>query len=135
MITKTKLLNALFAGMLVDVAFSADKSSQVYTYKTFYNDLKKGDEVFVKSSAGYIRSVFVVDVRPGSEIDIDSNIEYQWVLGKVAFPEYDQVMAEEAKLKERIDNIRRDKLRENLLSELGLSLGDLPLLMGTKGGE
>lgn len=63
-------------------------SDRGYTYKTML-DLVEGDKVLVDTASG-MQIVTVREVLDISDVDLEANYEYKWVVQKVDFTEFEQ---------------------------------------------
>ena len=114
--------------------------SKTYTFKTV-EDLIAGDLVLVPSGAdNTIKVVEVVSVDPSVVLDVDSDIEYKWVIGKVDLTNYNHITQVEVGLVQKLTEAKNkavvNQARQALLSEYGMNDADvLQLTQGVKVDE
>ena len=136
------------------VGINFDNSSQVYHYKITKDMVKSvrlGSTVLVpasnaKKTAAYgsvdtmiqmsqemearvpIKAVIVVEINDEPQIDLESEIQYKWVVGVVDFTSYHENTAKDQAIRETANKSRatnaRAQLRQTLMTpELQLLLG------------
>tara|TARA_R110000824_G_C15233132_1_gene679117 strand:- start:32492 stop:33103 length:612 start_codon:yes stop_codon:yes gene_type:complete len=107
---------------IVNIVFAPYTSTKSYSYKTLMTDLEVGDKVAVWVKNQELKIVEVVSIMDPLEVDLDPNIRYAWVVQKIDTAHFDECLAMENKLMEklRIATVRkrRAELREDVMNNL-----------------
>ena len=115
---------------MVEVAFidketgKPDASQRSYTYKCNIPDIKQNDTVVVETYAGFSVAC-VIDVD--TEIDMDSNHSFRWVVQKLDMGDHHRRTLREAKLIVEVNKLRANNMRDQLIANLGV--GDRQTLL------
>lgn len=92
-----------------------------YYYKTLL-DIEEGDFVAVTTPGNKHQVVQVEEVLDYTEADIDEKITYKWVVQKIDFTAYEQVVEMEANLSKQLKTAERRRrlteMKEDALSFL-----------------
>ena len=108
-------------------------NNPIVTYKTLDPDLAKGDYVIVPTSTRHgmtVCKVTEIDVR----VDFNSPVEYKWIIGKVDKKAYDDILAQEGIVLDRVAQAEENRIRKELAESMGLdqvTLTDLDIVKGT----
>lgn len=95
---------------------------QLYTYKVPKHwGIKEGDLLVVptRGTVGF-GNVVRVDLEP--EIDVDADFTYQWAVQRVDFEMHNELVANEKKFADTLQEVERVKQRESLLESFRSSL-------------
>lgn len=103
-----------------------------YTYKTNL-DLEP-DDIVVVPARGYFKTAQVIEVHEEPQIDLDSDIDYKWVVQKVDVKGWQELNAKEDALAKKIVNFEHKQRRTALLASLGISSENSELLSLTQMG-
>lgn len=113
----------------VDVRFAS--SEKQYTYKTT-EDFEVGDYAVANTPNG-VKTVRITAVHKVPQIDINSNYEYQWLVCKVDFQKYDELIEKESLFSEQLLELEHrsicDKAKLMLSEELGLDSKEMNKLV------
>lgn len=91
-------------------------TGSLYTYKAPLG-LIEGDQVVVEMPGGHMRVLDVVKVDETPQIDVDSDIDYKWVVQKVDKTQYNELLAKEEEAKQLIIQQEMAKKRKELVEE------------------
>ena len=120
-------LSVIFAE---DAKFS--DSHKKYTYKVtrkLAEQLTANDKVLVATSNNTISKVaVVVEVHDSAEIDVDSGLEYAWVVDKIDMTGFEEALAEEEMLAEALRKERRNIVAKQAIAQLGFENVDIKRL-------
>lgn len=127
----TSMKSANIASLMLEglktVSVRVSGISNAYTYKTL-DDYEEGDMVVVKMSSS-LKVGQVKEVHKVPRIDVDSNINYDWIFSKVDSDGYEAMVEKEEVFAETLLELQQKSVRENatrLVSEkLGISEHDL----------
>lgn len=107
---------------IVNIVFAPYTSTKSYSYKTLMTDLEVGDKVAVWVKNQELKIVEVVSIMDPLEVDLDPNIRYAWVVQKIDTTHFDECLAMENKLMEKLRvatvRKRRAELREDVMNNL-----------------
>lgn len=106
----------------VGVKFTARECT--YTYKTRLA-LAAGDEVVVETPSNGLQVVTITRVDEEPDFDVNSVIDYKWIVCKVDRTEYDAALARDAELHKEIAKVQRRNHREAAKNALAQSLPGL----------
>lgn len=124
---KTENIASMMIENLKTIAVKFPATERYYTYKTI-DDFEIGDFVIVKTQ-NKLQVVEVVEVHKVPQIDVDSNIKYQWIVQKVDTTSYDEMTLREDKFAEHLLEIQQKAIRANasrmLAEKLGVEESDL----------
>lgn len=93
-----------------------------YTYKVPKHWGIRPDDVMVVPARGNIALATVVSVDEFPVIDVDADFTYQWAVGRVDFEHYNELVENERKFGETIQEVERVKQRESLVNSFRDSL-------------
>lgn len=99
-------------------------------FKTLDPSIKVGDKVVVPTTTRHgmtVCKVEDVDFR----VNFDSTTDYKWVIGKVDVPAYEDIIAQELKVLDRIGDAEENRKRAELVKALQLediNLTDLDIV-------
>lgn len=118
--------------LAVDVEFEGIQGLQMgkrYTYKSLVKDLKVGDNVVAPfGSAFLVGKVVSLD----ADITGKSHLQFKWLVQKVDFGNYNQVLENEAnmivELKKVDRKAQRQKLRQNWIEHGGDAINNVKLV-------
>lgn len=114
----------------VKVKFFKD-SEKLYTYKTLLTDLEVDDFVVV-SNNNYYKVVQVVEIDDIPDLNIDSNIEYKWIVQKVDAEQYNELIQMEYDISVELKRLQQksivSKAKDLLAETLGIDKEDLDKL-------
>jgi hypothetical protein len=118
---KTENIASMMIENLKTIAVKFPTTNKRYTYKTV-DDFEVGDFVVVKAQ-GEFKVVEVVEVHKVPQIDVESNIKYQWVIQKVDTASYDEMNLREEKFADHLLEIQQKAVRANATKMLAEKLG------------
>lgn len=116
----------------VSVIFNSD--SKMYTYKTT-EDFKVDDFAIVPPTVEGRppRIVTVIEVHSVPRLDPNAQFDYKWVIGKVDFTDYNQLLSLENTVGDTLRGLEhkaiRDKTKAMLAEEYGLNKTQLKHLI------
>lgn len=88
---------------------------RAYAYKVLLTDaVQVGDSVVVPHHRDGLAVATVVAVDIAPQIDVESDIEYKWIVQKVDKTRYDQIVASEAQFHAQMEEARRTAVRQQL---------------------
>lgn len=93
------------------------KPSPRTLFKTLDTTIKVGDLVIVPSNTRHQRTVVKV-VEYDAEVDFDSNVQVDWIVGKVDQGMFERIGAEEAKAIEKIKAGEKLKRRREIAANM-----------------
>ena len=106
----------------VSVTFEVNlKGSTAYVYKTVL-DLEFGDSVVVNVS-GKLKVATVTEIHKVPRLDMDSQLEYKWIIQKVDTTKYDELLKLESEFQDTLTEIVQQDLREKAIDMLRVKLG------------
>ena len=106
----------------VSVTFEVNlKGSTAYVYKTVL-DLEFGDSVVVNVS-GKLKVATVTEIHKVPRLDMDSQLEYKWIIQKVDTTKYDELLKLESEFQDKLTEIVQQDLREKAIDMLRVKLG------------
>lgn len=106
----------------VSVTFEVNlKNSTAYVYKTVL-DLEFGDSVVVNVS-GKLKIATVTEIHKVPRLDMDSQLEYKWIIQKVDTTKYDELLKLESEFQDTLMEIVQQDLREKAIDMLRVKLG------------
>lgn len=119
---KTKSVAALLMDncKTIGVQFNADGNT--YTYKTI-DDLEVGDQCVVNGLNGRPKVVDVVRVDKVPQIDVDSGLDYKWIVCKVDREKHDRLVEAEEKFSEVLLEQQQASVKANAQKMLAEQLG------------
>lgn len=120
---KTQNIASLFIDKCktIEVVFETGNGERTYTYKTV-EDLEVDDLVIVKVHGKYkITKVAVVHKVP--QIDLNSDINYQWIVQKLDTSRYDEMNRKEAEFRDQMLVIEQKSIVDNAKNLLKDALG------------
>lgn len=136
---RNTVLSIMDGIITVKVVFSEAESSQKYTYLALESEgFKVGDNAVVESNNGH-RMVKVVSVDDACDVDVDSSLEYKFVIARINTDAHEAKSAQvdEAvkffKRKEREKN--RAAARHQMLEDSGAGDEAIGLLSFSTGEE
>lgn len=92
-----------------------DAGQKAYAYKVLLIDaVQVGDSVVVPHHRDGLAVATVVAVDIAPQIDVESDIEYKWIVQKVDKTRYDQILASEAQFHAQMEEARRTAVRQQL---------------------
>jgi hypothetical protein len=95
---------------------------QTYTYKVPKTwGIKEGD-LLVVPTRGTVGFANVVKVDAEPEIDVDADFTYKWAIQRVDFEYHNELVANEKKFADTLQEVERVKQRESLLESFRSSL-------------
>jgi hypothetical protein len=95
-----------------DPSLVQEAPSQQFTYKVPKDSgLKAGDAVVVDSPRNGLVIARVHEVHDYPKLDLDSDIEYKWIVQKVDVSDYVANLEREAKFREALVEVERAKQR------------------------
>lgn len=109
---------------------------QAYTYKAPKDvKLEAGDEVVVDAPSTGLTVVVVTQVHKTAKIDLDAPFRYKWIVGKVDRKAYDDRLAKDDAITEKVEELQRAAQQaravETLMGELNLDKEGLEALLKT----
>ena len=120
----------------VNVVFEKEEEHSYpkqYMFKTFDENIKRGDYVVVPSHVKEhdhgmsIAQVTEVDV----EVDLESKFNFKWIIGIVSVFNFETIKAQEQEaisaIRSAEKNRKRKELRESLMEDAGEELKKLPI--------
>lgn len=120
----------------VKVKFSIN-SDKLYTYKTLLTDLEVDDFAIIKNYDTY-KVVQVVEIDDIPDLNIDSNIEYKWIVQKVDVEQYNELVQMENDISIELKRLQQksivSKAKDLLAETLGINMEDLDKLTCIKKG-
>lgn len=120
----------------VKVKFSIN-SDKIYTYKTLLTDLEVDDFAIIKNHDTY-KVVQVVEIDDIPDLNIDSNIEYKWIVQKVDDERYNELVQMENDISIELKRLQQksivSKAKDLLAETLGIDMEDLDKLTCIKKG-
>lgn len=88
---------------------------RAYAYKVLLTDaVQIGDSVVVPHHRDGLAVATVVAVDNAPQIDVESDIEYKWIVQKVDKTRYDQIVASEVQFHAQMEEARRSAVRQQL---------------------
>jgi len=96
---------------------------KLYTYKAKKGSYKPGDIAVVETD-GHYKFVYVAIVDETPNIDPYASYEYQWLIQKIDFTDYQKALDAEKILMEYLRNADRTKRMESVKNEVKESLPD-----------
>jgi hypothetical protein len=118
----------------VKVSFRMDGvANNLYTYKT--NIALEPDDIVVVPARGEFKTAQVITVDKEPEIDLDSDIDYKWVVQKVDGAAWEELNRKERELAKTITGFEHKQRRKALLASLGISGENAELLALTQVGN
>lgn len=113
--------------ILVNVKFNNNGcyNSKEYTYKTFFADLKVDDLVIVLSPSGYqVVKVTALNVF----VELDSSIQYKWIINKFDDSQYQAVLQKEYDLKDELKQLELQNKRRQFMEAMNIKSIDTKML-------
>jgi hypothetical protein len=101
-------------------------------FKTLDPSIKVGDKVVVPTTTRHGMTVCKVE-EVDFRVNFDSTTDYKWVIGKVDVPAYEDIIAQELKVLDRIGDAEENRKRAELVKALQLediNLTDLDITRG-----
>lgn len=118
---KTKNIAAVLMDNCKTIGVQFESQGKVYTYKTT-EDFEVGDKAVVKAR-GMLQIVDVVEVHKVAQIDVDSNIQYQWIVQKVDMTNYETLNSREQEFNDHLLEVQQKSVVQNAKTMLAESLG------------
>ena len=110
---KTAIALIAMEAKAIDVRFVTSDRNQTYTYALMMDvELQVGSRVLVPGYKGAFVEAEVVDNE--SDFDIDSDIEYKFIVGLIVKAAYDEWNAQLEQVKKRIKKSQRKAILEKL---------------------
>lgn len=119
---KTKNVAAMLMDDCKTIGVQFHDGGKMYTYKTT-DDFEKGDHAIVFAN-DEIQVVKVARIDKIPQIDVESNIKYNWVIDKVNFDKYDELMEREDEFNNQLLEIQQQAVKKNAIELLRSALGD-----------
>ena len=105
---------ALLQNGYTTIQVQFELGGRLYTYKA-RGTIAVGDIVVVDTPSRGLSTAQVVVVHPSPRIDIDSNIQYKWIVQVVDRTEYDRVAAQEQQFLDTMIEIEKVRQRDALM--------------------
>lgn len=119
------MINALIADQNPNLKFVKvvfPNSLKHYTYKTLF-DVKEGDKAVVESPQSGLTIVDVIEVVDISDIDLNVNYEYKWLVYVVDLTQYKQLQEASAtlykELNKQVQAANVAKMKATLTEKIG----------------
>lgn len=143
---KTKNIAAVLMDNCKTIGVKFSEGEKLYTYKTT-EDFEIGEYVVVNTPRYHIQGEYsgltiaiVSEVHKVPQIDVDSNINYQWIVQKVDMANYKDLNAREEKFNDHLLEMQQKSVKSNAINMLAENLGvDMDSIQDTvkllNGGE
>jgi hypothetical protein len=126
---KTKNIAAVLMENCKTIGVHFSDGNKTYTYKTT-EDFKVGDYAVVNTPNYQIQGehsgltiAIVTEVHKVPNIDVDSNINYQWIVQKVDMSNYNEMNLREDKFNDHLLEIQQKTVKKNAINMLAEHLG------------
>lgn len=107
---------------------AAPAQFQVYTFKINTSEFPViGDHVVVSTTKG-MRVGVIREVHASPQIDLHADYDYKWVVGKINMDDYLATLHREKAFTTALEEIERQKQREEVRKSFAESMGDSDLL-------
>lgn len=106
-----------------------------YTYRVLRSlaaQLKPNDRVLVKNQHG-IKFGQVIEVHAEPQIDPHAAYSYAWAFQKVDLDQIEYLQLQDELLVKKLQNLQRERLKQQALSALGIDASELPRLLNHGG--
>lgn len=120
---------SLFDETVKTVGVKFNGIGRSYTYKTRL-ELAVGDKVVVDTPSNGFQVVDVVRIDDEPDFEVDSLIDYKWIVCKVDVTEHEANQAKDAELHKEIAKVQRKHHREAAKNALAAQLPGLANLLG-----
>lgn len=131
--TAIMLVNKSVRAMRVEYDPDNTRNNGGVHFKTLDPDLKKDDLVVVPTSTRHGFTVCKI-VEADMRVDFSGTTTFQWIVGKVDKASYDDILAQEKVVLDRVAEAEENRIRAELAKSMGLGeiqLTDLDIVKGT----
>lgn len=105
-----------------------------YTYKVWNDiELEAGDLILV-NAAGTLKVATVIEVHATPKIDVNSSIDYKWIIQKVDTHRHDVATIQDEEFLQALLEVERVKMREQMLEDFKKTIPEGSLALGILDG-
>lgn len=90
--------------------------SELFSYKIPKGSGIKADDIVIVPAGGKIKMAVVMVVDPVPSLDFTRNCTYKWVIQKLDFTEFNDIMTREADFRNRMEEVDRQRAQQDAIA-------------------